>query len=282
DPSFWRHLWGVLEGIKSFTPSLDLSPMADKEGFQKNLNEDFRAAWTDKRPPPIPNPKPPLQVFGFPPFGAHAPSGGRMGEETLITPPGVQIPVLTQGEASHAKSTSGEVNGRESTETFISLGKQPGPLEPGKRPLPQIEEQMLTMTQNEMQRMIAEAVAAQIKQTPVEQPRVEQPRIEKPRVEQPRIEQARVEQPQNEQQPLEREQQAQSHERQNRRIDDEESSVRTVNPQARNDTLEQQLAQVRDLQARVEGKKIGSSRGHPFSQHILDADLPQGFRELNI
>ncbi|CAA0819290.1 Unknown protein, partial [Striga hermonthica] len=28
--------------------------------------------------------------------------------------------------------------------------------------------------------------------------------------------------------------------------------------------------------------KTGSSRGHPFSQHILDADLPQGFRELNI
>ncbi|CAA0825719.1 Unknown protein, partial [Striga hermonthica] len=34
--------------------------------------------------------------------------------------------------------------------------------------------------------------------------------------------------------------------------------------------------------ARVEGRKTGSSRGHPFSQHILDADLPQGFRELNI
>ncbi|CAA0829975.1 Unknown protein, partial [Striga hermonthica] len=49
-----------------------------------------------------------------------------------------------------------------------------------------------------------------------------------------------------------------------------------------NNTLEQLLAQVRDLQARVEGRKMGSSRGHPFSQHILDADLPQGFRELNI
>ncbi|CAA0825192.1 Unknown protein, partial [Striga hermonthica] len=81
--------------------------------------------------------------------------------------------------------------------------------------------------------MIAEAVAALIKQTPVEQPRVEQLRIE----------QARIEQPQNEQQPPEREQQAQSHERQNRRADEEESSVRTVNPQARNDTLEQLLAQ---------------------------------------
>ncbi|CAA0833318.1 Unknown protein, partial [Striga hermonthica] len=94
---------------------------------------------------------------------------------------------------------------------------------------------------SEMQRMIAEAVAAQLKRTPVEQPKVERPRIE----------QARVEQPQNEQQPPEREQQAQSHERQNRRIDEEESSVRTVNPQARNDTLEQLLAQVRDLQARI-------------------------------
>ncbi|CAA0833394.1 Unknown protein, partial [Striga hermonthica] len=128
------------------------------------------------------------------------------------------------------------------------------------RPPPQIEEQTLTMTRSEMQRMITEAVAAQIKQT---------------RIEQPRIEQARVEQPQNEQQPPEREQQAQSHKRQNRRADEEESSVRTVNPEARNDTLEQLLAQVRDLQARVEGRKIGSSRGHPFSQHILDADLPQ-------
>ncbi|CAA0841581.1 Uncharacterized mitochondrial protein AtMg00860, partial [Striga hermonthica] len=29
-------------------------------------------------------------------------------------------------------------------------------------------------------------------------------------------------------------------------------------------------------------RKTGNSRGHPFSQHILDADLPQGFRELNI
>ncbi|CAA0814775.1 Unknown protein, partial [Striga hermonthica] len=28
--------------------------------------------------------------------------------------------------------------------------------------------------------------------------------------------------------------------------------------------------------------KTGSSRGQHFSQHILDADLPQGFRELNI
>ncbi|CAA0831784.1 Unknown protein, partial [Striga hermonthica] len=134
------------------------------------------------------------------------------------------------------------------------------------------EEQMLTITRSEMQRMIAEAVAAQIKQTPVEQPRVEQLRIE----------QARIEQPQNEQQPPEREQQAQSHERQNMRVYEEESSVRTVNPQAKNDTLEQLLAQVRDLQARVEGRKTGSSRGHPFSQHILDVDLPQGFRELNI
>ncbi|CAA0808231.1 Unknown protein, partial [Striga hermonthica] len=117
---------------------------------------------------------------------------------------------------------------------------QPGQPDQETRPPLQVEEQTLTVTRSEMQRMIAEAVAAQLKQTPVEQPRVERPRIE----------QARVEQPQNQQQPLEREQQAQSHERQNRRVDEEESSVRTVNPQARNDTLEQLLAQVRDLQAR--------------------------------
>ncbi|CAA0839531.1 Unknown protein, partial [Striga hermonthica] len=69
--------------------------------------------------------------------------------------------------------------------------------------------------------------------------------------------------------------------KQSRRANEEDSSVRTINLQARNDTLEQLMAQVRDLQARVEGRKTGSSRGHPFSQHILDADLPQGFRELN-
>ncbi|CAA0820117.1 Unknown protein, partial [Striga hermonthica] len=226
----------------------------------------FRATWTDKRPPPIPSLRPPLQVFGFPPFGAHAPSGGRIGEDTPITPPGVKIPVLTQGEASHVKDTYASI------ETSLRLGRQPGRLDQETRPPPQVEEQTLTITRSEMQGMIAEAVAAQIKQTQVEIPRVEQPRIE----------QARVEQPQNEQKPPEREQQAQSHERQNRRADEEESSVRTVNPQARNDTLEQLLAQVRDLQARVEGRKTGSSRRHPFSQHILDADLPQGFRELNI
>ncbi|CAA0811883.1 Unknown protein, partial [Striga hermonthica] len=63
---------------------------------------------------------------------------------------------------------------------------------------------------------------------------------------------------------------------------EEASSIRTVNPQARDETLEQLLAQVRDLQARVEGRQTGGSRGHLFSQHILDADLPQGFRDLNI
>ncbi|CAA0819845.1 Unknown protein, partial [Striga hermonthica] len=271
-PIIWRRMWGVLEGIKSFTPSFDLFPMAEKEGVQKNLNEDFRATWTDKRPSSIPSLRPPLQVLGFPPFGAHAPSGGRMGEGTPITPPRVKIPVLTQGEASHVKDTSGEVDGHASTEISLRLGKQPGQPDQETRPPLQVEEQTLTVTRSEMQRMITEAVAAQLKQTPVEQPRVERPRIE----------QARVEQPQNEQQPLDREQQAQSHERQNRRVDEEESFVRTINPQARNNTLEQLLAQVRDLQARVEGRKTGSSRGHHFSQHILDADLPQGFRELNI
>ncbi|CAA0832558.1 Unknown protein, partial [Striga hermonthica] len=131
-------------------------------------------------------------------------------------------------------------------------------------PPPRVEEQTLTVTRSEMQKMIAEAVATQVRQAQVEQTRVEQ---------------ARIEQPQNEPPP---EQQAQSRERQNQRADEEESSIRTINPQAQNDTLEQLLAQVWDLQARVEGRKAGSSKGHPFSQHILDADLPQGFRELNI
>ncbi|CAA0805968.1 Unknown protein, partial [Striga hermonthica] len=125
-----------------------------------------------------------------------------------------------------------------------------------------VEEQTVTMTRDEMQRMIAEAVAAQLKQAQPEQPRVEPLRIEQPNIE--------------------REQQAQSNERQNRRAEEEASSIRTVNPQARDETLEQLLAQVRDLQAQVEGRKTGGSRGHPFSQHILDADLPQGFRDLNI
>ncbi|CAA0814745.1 Unknown protein, partial [Striga hermonthica] len=103
------------------------------------------------------------------------------------------------------------------------------------------------------------------------QAQVEQPRIEQPGIEQPWVEPN-----------AEREQQAQSNERPNRRAEEEASSIRTVNPQARDETLEQLLAQVRDLQARVEGWKTGVSRGHPFSQHILDADLPQGFCDLNI
>ncbi|CAA0811036.1 Unknown protein, partial [Striga hermonthica] len=170
-PIIWRRLWGVLEGIKSFTPSFDLSPMAEKEGLQKNLNDDFRATWTDKRHPPIPSIRPPLQMMGFPPFGMHAPAGGRAGEETPITPPGVKIPVPTQGEASHLKDTSGEADGHASTETSLRLGRQPERLDQETRPPHQIEEQTLTMTRGEMQRMIAEAVAAQIKQTRVKQPR---------------------------------------------------------------------------------------------------------------
>ncbi|CAA0806184.1 Unknown protein, partial [Striga hermonthica] len=156
-PIIWRRLWGDLEGIKSFTPRFDLSPMAEKEGLQKNLNDDFRATWTDKRPPPIPSVRPPLQVLGFPPFGMHAPAGGRAGEETPITPPGVKIPVLTQGEASHAKDTGGEADGHALTETSFRLGRQTERLDQETRPPPQIEEQTLTMTRSEMQRMIAEA-----------------------------------------------------------------------------------------------------------------------------
>ncbi|CAA0823046.1 Unknown protein, partial [Striga hermonthica] len=187
----------------------------------------------------------------------------RTEEETPITPPKVKIPVLTQGGPSNVKGTSTGVEGQRPTKTSLSLGRKVREVtKQGTRPPPHVEEQTLTITRSEMQRMIAEAVAAQLKQTQVEQPRVEQPQIEKP--------------------PPEREQQAQSNERQNMRVDEEESSVRTINPQARNEKLEQLLAQVRDLQARFEGKKTGISRGHPFSQHILDADLPQGFRELNI
>ncbi|CAA0811971.1 Unknown protein, partial [Striga hermonthica] len=103
------------------------------------------------------------------------------------------------------------------------------------------------------------------------------PRVEQPRVEQPRVEKHRVELP-----PRDHEQHAQSNERQIRRVEEKASSIRTTNPQARDETLEQLLAQVRDLQTRVEGGKVGGSRGHLISQHILDADLPQGFRDLNI
>ncbi|CAA0829593.1 Uncharacterized mitochondrial protein AtMg00860, partial [Striga hermonthica] len=124
DPSNWRCLWGVLEGSKSFTPSSDLFDMAEKEGLSRNLNEDFRTAWTDKRPPSIPDPRPPLQVLGFPPFGGHAPSGVRIEEETPITPPGVKIPGIIQGEPSQVKGANTGVDGRESIKTTLSLGKQ--------------------------------------------------------------------------------------------------------------------------------------------------------------
>ncbi|CAA0816695.1 Uncharacterized mitochondrial protein AtMg00860, partial [Striga hermonthica] len=191
---------------------------------------------------------------------------------TPITPPGVKIPGITQGESSQMKGTNTRADGRESTETTLSLGKQSRVLEQVTMPPPQAEEQMMTVTRGEMQRMIAEAVAARLEQAQVENPRPEQPRIEQPRIEQRRVEPL----------PHDHEQQAQSNDRQVRRVEEEASSVRTANPQARDETLEQLLAQVRDLQARVEGRKIGGSRGHPFSQHILDADLPQGFRDLNI
>ncbi|CAA0843034.1 Uncharacterized mitochondrial protein AtMg00860, partial [Striga hermonthica] len=177
---------------------------------------------------------------------------------TPITPPGVKVSVLTSAGASQNPNTGGG----EPTEMSRRAGKkiQEGPeqtLVPSR-----VEEQTVTMTRDEMQRMIAEAVAAQLKQVQPEQPRVEPLRIEQPNIE--------------------REQQAQSNERQNRRAEEEASSIRTVNPQARDETLEQLLPQVRDLQARVEGRKTSGSRGHPFSQHILDADLPQGFHDLNI
>ncbi|CAA0832547.1 Unknown protein, partial [Striga hermonthica] len=121
--------------------------------------------WTDKRPPPVPGPRPPLQVLGFPPFGTHVLAGARVGEETPVTPPEVKIPVLTQGGTSHAKDSSGGADGHESAETSLSLGRQPRSLDQGARPPPRVEEQMLTMTRSEMQRMIAEVVTAQMKQT---------------------------------------------------------------------------------------------------------------------
>ncbi|CAA0819585.1 Unknown protein, partial [Striga hermonthica] len=112
-----------------------------------------------------------------------------------------------------------------------------------------VKEQTVTMTRDEMQRMIAEAVAAQLRQAQPEQPRVEPLRIEQPNIE----------------------------------ANNRPSLTRgRIGGQKRDETLEQLLAQVRDLQDRVEGIKTGGSRGHPFSQHILDADLPQGFRDLNI
>ncbi|CAA0811063.1 Unknown protein, partial [Striga hermonthica] len=196
---------------------------------------------------------PMMQALGIPPFGGPPPPGMILGGETPITPPGVKVPVLTSAGASQSPNTGGG----EPTEMSRRVRKQihEGPeqtLVPSR-----VEEQTVTMTRDEMQRMIAEAVAAQLKQVQPEQPRVEPLRIEQPNIE--------------------REQQAQSNERQNRRAEEEASSIRTVNPQARDETLEQLLAQVRDLQARVEGRKTGGSRGHPFSQHILDADLPQGF-----
>ncbi|CAA0814727.1 Unknown protein, partial [Striga hermonthica] len=142
---------------------------------------DFRAAWTDKRPPSIPGPRPPLQVLGFPPFGGHAPSGVRIEEETPITSLGVKIPGITQGEPSQVKGTNTRADDREPTETTLSLGKQSRVLEQVTMPPPQVEEQMMTVTRSEMQRMIAEAVAARLEQVQVENPRLEQPRIEQPR-----------------------------------------------------------------------------------------------------
>ncbi|CAA0830816.1 Unknown protein, partial [Striga hermonthica] len=128
----------------------------------------------------------------------------RTEEETPITLPGVKIPLLTQEGPSNVKGASMGFDGRESTETSPSLGRQAGEVtNQGVRLPPQVEEQTLTMTRSELQKMIAEAVTIQLKQTHVEQPRVEQLRVEQPRVEQPQIEQPHVE----------REQQAQSNER---------------------------------------------------------------------
>ncbi|CAA0811127.1 Unknown protein, partial [Striga hermonthica] len=84
-----------------------------------------------------------------------------------ITPPGVKVPVLTLAGASQNPNTGGG----EPTEMSRRAGKQiqEGPeqtLVPSR-----VEEQTVTMTRDEMQRMIAEAVAAQLKQAQPEQPR---------------------------------------------------------------------------------------------------------------
>ncbi|CAA0809108.1 Unknown protein, partial [Striga hermonthica] len=150
----------------------------------------------------------------------------RREKEIPITPPGVKIPGLTQGGSSQIRATDTGTDENESAKMTFSLGKRSEMLEQGARPPPQVEEQMVTMTRNEMQRMIAEAVAAQLKQVQVEQPRVEQPRREPPRVEQQRLELP----------PPNHEQQAQSNDRQIRRVEEEASSIRTANPQARDET----------------------------------------------
>ncbi|CAA0824956.1 Unknown protein, partial [Striga hermonthica] len=47
-------------------------------------------------------------------------------------------------------------------------------------------------------------------------------------------------------------------------------------------TLERLVAQIRELQARVQGKRPVVSRGHPFAEDVLGGDLPSNFRELSL
>ncbi|CAA0830908.1 Unknown protein, partial [Striga hermonthica] len=117
--------------------------------------------------------------------------------------------------------------GRESTEMPRCEGKQIQQEPEQALVRHHVEEKTVTMTRGEMQKMITEEVAAQLKHAQVERPRVERPRVEQPRVEQPRSSL------------MSSEHQAQSNERPNRLAEEEASSIRTVNPQARDETLEQ-------------------------------------------
>ncbi|CAA0819825.1 Unknown protein, partial [Striga hermonthica] len=47
-------------------------------------------------------------------------------------------------------------------------------------------------------------------------------------------------------------------------------------------TLERLAAQMRELQAQVQGKRPVVSRGHPFAEDVLGRDLPSNFRELSL
>ncbi|GER28437.1 acyl-CoA-binding domain 3, partial [Striga asiatica] len=170
DSSFGAVCGELLKEGRASHPAPICLLMAEKEGLQRNLSEEFRGTWMDKRPPPLSTTKHPvMQMMGMPPGGGLPPPGLTLGGETPVTPTGVKLQVLTQAGTSQNPNPDRE---KEPTETQ-----------------PRVEEQTLTMTRSEMQKMIAEAVAAQMKKiAPVEQ----QPRVEYP----PRVEQ----QPRGEQQ----------------------------------------------------------------------------------
>ncbi|GER32606.1 gag-pol polyprotein [Striga asiatica] len=61
----------------------------------------------------------------------------------------------------------------------------------------------------------------------------------------------------------------------------EVSSSRAVEGE-KDQALENIAEQIRQLQAKIEGRKIGLARGHPFSHEILCADLPTNFKEVSL